>query len=195
MTKTGNNFFIRFYHNASRDIRVLLAMFYLFAVSIGMLFMYFRYAVFGIHIFNHADVFDFLIAPFSDIRIIVFAVFALVLPYLISWLDTIWKRKYPRSYHIAHLGLPRFAWFKYLRTGILVLAFIFLLVLAAIAYGNVTKDWVMRQPPVEVRFFDDEIKEGIMLGQTKYVIFLQVDGQNTVIPKTSLVKEIRKNDP
>ncbi len=52
----------------------------------------------------------------------------------------------------------------------------------------------MRQPPVEVRFFDDEIKEGIMLGQTKYVIFLKVDGQATAIPKTSLVKEIRKKN-
>jgi len=49
-----------------KELQTVITISYLFTVGIGMLFKYHKYDEFGINIFEYADVFDFLIAPFSD---------------------------------------------------------------------------------------------------------------------------------
>ncbi|MDR4988509.1 MAG: hypothetical protein RG741_06705 [Bacteroidales bacterium] len=191
MEQTGKTLLNSIYDNIIRDMRIVLALFYAFAVGIGMLFAYFRYAQFGINIFEYADLFDFLITPFSDYRIILFAAVSLVLAYGFIVFDSMWKRKFPRSYTIANFGLPKTPFFKFIRSAAYIFIIIFYLFVSAMTYGRVTRERVLKQPSIELRFFDDEIKEGKMIGKTKDVIFLLIDDSTTAIPTTSLVKEIR----
>ena len=53
-----------------KEIQTIMTIFYLLMIGIGMIYNYKKYALFGINIFEYADVFDFLIAPFKDFRII-----------------------------------------------------------------------------------------------------------------------------
>jgi hypothetical protein len=48
----------------------------------------------------------------------------------------------------------------------------------------------MDQPLTRIRFSDDEIKSGKMIGKTKDVVFLLSGDKVEAIPITSLVKEI-----
>ena len=56
-----------------KEIQTVITASYIIAVGIGMLFNYQKYSEFEINIFNYSDVFDFLIAPFSDFYILLFA--------------------------------------------------------------------------------------------------------------------------
>lgn len=56
-----------------KELQSVLTIIYLFAVGIGMLFEAEKFSEFGINIFEYADVFDFLTAPFSDAKILLYA--------------------------------------------------------------------------------------------------------------------------
>lgn len=56
------------YKTVITEIQTILTISYIFAVGIGMLFTFQKYSEFGINIFDYADVFDFLIAPFQISR-------------------------------------------------------------------------------------------------------------------------------
>lgn len=49
-----------------KEIETVITICYILAVGVGMLFNYKKFSKFGINKFDYADVFDFLIAPFSD---------------------------------------------------------------------------------------------------------------------------------
>lgn len=75
-------------------------------VAIGMLFEYHRYKIFGINIFQYADIFDFLIAPFKDFNIIsalLLIAFSLSIGHT---LDKIMK-KWPKFYDIVNFGITK----------------------------------------------------------------------------------------
>lgn len=65
---------------------------YLLMVGLGMLFNYQKYSEFGINIFEYADIFDFLIAPFEDVRIVYFSVIFLLIPFIFSGSILLWKK-------------------------------------------------------------------------------------------------------
>jgi hypothetical protein len=65
------------------------------------------------------------------------------------------------------------------------------LIIASRQYGKISKAEVLNQPLIKIRFSDNEIKRGKMIGKTNEVVFL-LSGENVeVIPITSLVKEIQ----
>ena len=71
------------------------------------------------------------------------------------------------------------------------LLFFLYLMIAADIYGDFTKEEIMNQEDIRIRFSDNEIKRGKMIGKTKDVIFLLNRSQVEAIPITSLVKEIK----
>ena len=93
-----------------KDFQTIITLFYLLAVGIGMLFNYQKFSAFGINIFEYADVFDFLIAPFSDYKIIVFAVFSLIVPYLLYLFDAYYKKNHSESYEKMNFGYDKKVW-------------------------------------------------------------------------------------
>jgi len=87
-----------------KEIQTVITISYILAVGIGMLFNFQKFSEFGINIFDYADVFDFLIAPFSDFKILLFTIISLTLTYFIFRGDLLWKRKFPKSYSKHSFG-------------------------------------------------------------------------------------------
>lgn len=173
-----------------KEIQTIISISYIVAVGIGMLFNYQKYILFGINIFDYADVFDFLISPFSDVKIISFTIVSIIMASVIVYADILWKKKFPNTYSRFNFGVDKKTWFttiRYVSTAALIVLY---LVIASEFYGKVTKEEILNQSAVRIRFSDDEIKKGKMIGKTNDVIFL-LNGDNVVaIPITSLVKEI-----
>ena len=173
-----------------KEIQTIISISYIAAVGIGMLFNYQKFIQFGINIFDYADVFDFLISPFSDVKILSFTIISILMALLIAYLDVSWKRKFPEAYSRFNLGWDEKSWFTGLRiisTGILIILY---LVIASGIYGKISRKEILNQTLTRIRFSDDEIKSGKMIGKTNDVIFLLSDEKVEAIPITSLVKEI-----
>ncbi len=173
-----------------KEIQTIISISYITAVAIGMLFNYQKFILFGINIFDYADVFDFLISPFSDFKILSFTLVSIVLASIILYLDVLWKRKYPESYSRLNLGVDQKPWFTPMRYISGAMLMILYLIISSGIYGKMSKKEILSQAPIEIRFSDDEIMSGKMIGKTNNVIFLLSDEDVRAIPITSLVKEI-----
>lgn len=182
------------YELVIKEIQTIISVSYIAAVGIGMLFNYQKFIQFRINIFDYADVFDFLISPFSDIKILSFTVISIILALLIVYLDVLWKKKFPKAYSRFNFRWDEKSWFTAMRllsTGILIILY---LIIASRQYGKISKEEVLNQSLTKIRFSDNEIKKGKMIGKTNDVIFLLSGEKVEVIPITSLVKEIHIAD-
>ncbi len=174
-----------------KEFQTVITIFYILTVGIGMLFNYKKFAEFGINIFEYGDVFDFLIAPFSDYKIVVFALLSMVVPYLLYILDKYYKKNHAKAYEKMNAGWGKKIWYQQLMKFSYIFLIIFYVYISAMVYGKVLKHQIIKQSPIEIRFSDNEIKKGIMIGKTKDVVFLLIGDKVEAIPITSLVKEIQ----
>jgi len=177
------------YEIVIKELQTIISILYIFAVGIGMLFNFQKFSEFGINIFEFVDIFDFLIAPFSDFKILLFVIISLTLTYLLFRLDVFWKAKYPKAYSKISFGWDKKNWynsFRYLSFGLL---FIYYLYLSSNKYGEISKKQILNQSTIKIRFNDNEIKTGKMIGKTRDIIFLLNDKKVEAIPITSAVKE------
>lgn len=181
------------YEKIIKEIQTILTISYLLMVAVGMLFNYHKYAQFGINIFDYADVFDFLIAPFSDPKILLFSVGSVFISYLIIRLDFALKKMFPRWYSISNFGLDKRKWFETYRTILLSSVFIIYLFIAASSYGGITAKKIRDQKPITITFQDDSIKKGILIGKTKDVLFILNNCKVDAIPISASVKEYQAN--
>ena len=179
------------YELVIKEVQTIISISYILAVAIGMLFNFQKFSEFGINIFDYADVFDFLIAPFSDFKILLFTIISLSISYLIYRLDSYWKRKFPKSYSKQTFGWDKKRWYNTFRYLSFTIVFILYLYISADKYGRISKDQILNQSSINIRFSDNEIKTGKMIGKTKDVVFLLTSEAVEAIPITSLVKEIR----
>lgn len=168
----------------------ILTLSYVLTVGIGMMFNYQKYSEFGINIFSYSDVFDFLIAPFSDFNILLFSVASMAVAFLLMRFDMTWKKKYPKSYSFFSFGLARKKWYDTVRYVSFVIGFVYYLYTAADLYGQFTQKSIEQQTPISIRYMDNEMITGKEIGKTQDVIFLLVGKKVIAIPTTSLVKEI-----
>ena len=178
------------YELVIKEVQTIISISYVVAVGIGMLFNYQKYMQFGINIFDYADVFDFLISPFSDVKILSFTVISILLALLIAYLDILWKKKFPEAYSRFNLGWDEKSWFTTMRIISTAVLIVLYLIIASGIYGKISREEVLNQPLTRIRFSDDEIKTGKMIGKTNDVVFLLSGDKVKAIPITSLVKEI-----
>lgn len=172
-----------------KDFQIIISISYLLLVAVGMFFTHKKYAVFGIDIFEYADVFDFLIAPFSDVKILWFTALTLLLIFIVILLDVFWKSKSPVSYSKMYLKIDKKSWFKTFRFGSFLLLLFFYLNISANIYGESSKKEILTKSPVAIKYTDNTILKGIIIGKTKEVLFVLEDQTVKVIPITSTVKE------
>jgi hypothetical protein len=177
------------YESIFREIQGIISVFYILAVAIGMLFNYQKYSEFGINIFDYADIFEFLVAPFSDVIILLFTVGSSLLVYLIYRADIFTEKKFTTTYSRLVFHLNKKLYYNYYRYFSFVFLFFIYLHISADFYGQLTARKIKEQTPISIRFVDDEIKEGIIIGNTKQVIFLLEGEKVKAIPFTTLVKE------
>ncbi|WP_347175170.1 hypothetical protein [Polaribacter uvawellassae] len=179
------------YESIIKEIQTVITASYIIAVGIGMLFNYQKYSEFDINIFNYSDVFDFLIAPFSDFYILLFATASILFVSILIKLDTLWKNKWPKSYSKASFGIDKKSWYKTYRIVLFIISFFLYLYLSADSYGKYTKDRINNLNDISIKLADNEIKSGKLIGKTKDVIFLLNNENVYAIPISSLVKEIK----
>lgn len=177
------------YEKIIHELQTLITIGYIGAVGIGMLFNYHKYEEFGINIFDYADVFDFLIAPFSDLYILLFTIASLFVVYLFFRFDTWQKRKFPNTYSKMNLGMDKKSWWDPLRIFMFLSVFIVYLYLAADFYGEFSSNKIKKRPSIQLRFSDNEIKKGILIGKTREILFLLNNEKVDAVPISSLVKE------
>jgi len=178
------------YELVIKEIQTFLTVSYLIMIGIGMLFNSQKYSEFEINIFQYSSLFDYLISPFEDLRIIIFSFFTLIFTYLIFYIDKWMRRKTPKLYSIFHFGLSKKSWFDFYLSIIFTIVFIFYLLISADFYGKVSKKNILLQDKVTIKYVDDKEIEGILIGKTTDVLFLKREEKIVVIPYTSVVKEI-----
>jgi len=174
-----------------KEIQTIITLLYLLAVGIGMLFNHQKYSEFDINIFSYSDVFDFLIAPFADFNISLFALTSSTIMFLLLRIDLFWGKKFPKSYSSAIFGLDRKKWYNSFRYITFAIGFIVYLYLSADFYGKFTKNVIENSEPITIRFEDNEVKSGKLIGKTKDILFLLKNDGVEAIPITSVVKEIK----
>jgi len=172
------------------QIQGIVPLAYAFMVAIGMLFEYHRYKAFGINIFQYADIFDFLIAPFKDFNIIG-ALFLITFSMCLGHSLDKFMRKWPKLYHVANFGMSKKSWFdNYVRATFILLIFSLLFYasssLAERNYNQVKSD----KNQVQLLYADNEKFKGSLIGKTKEVVFLFSNDKVTIVPSTAFIKKI-----
>lgn len=174
-----------------KEIQTIISVSYVFIVGVGMLFNYQKYSEFDINIFSYSDVFDFLIAPFGDVYILLFSTASIVFVAVLFKLDSLWKNKRPKSYTRFNFKLNKKPWFNAYRLVLFSGSVILYLALAADYYGKYAKKRVLEGGTTSVVFTDNDVKSGKLIGKTKDVVFLLSKGSVLAIPINSSVKEIK----
>lgn len=177
------------YQSAVKDFQTVISVLYILAVAIGMLFSYKKYIPFGVNIFDYADIFDFLIAPFSDPIILFFTLISFLLVYSLYLIDLWWRKRYPVMYSKMSFGLDKKSWYSVIRYLSFLSVLLLYLYSSAEYYGLLTNKKIKAQTTINLRFSDNETINGIMIGKTKEIIFFLNNGKVTAVPITSLVKE------
>lgn len=173
-----------------KEIQTIITVLYLLMIGIGMLFKYHLYLNFGINIFEYADIFDFLIAPFQDSFIMGLAFLATVIPIITYNLDVWWLKKYPESYTKSNFGWNKKPWFntyRYIAFGLLWFSAILNF---ALIYADSVKHDIKSQESITILYENGESTTGKMIGKTKEMLFLLEEEKVKIIPITSMVKEI-----
>lgn len=174
-----------------KELQTIISVFYILMVGIGMLFEYKRYVLFGINIFDYADVFDFLIAPFKSPRIFLFILLSLIIAYAVFKLDVFLQAKMPRFYRISSFGWDKKPWypvFRYFSVTLVFITYVFLS--SGISAKNYKSGFHKDANEIEVIYSDNSKMVGNMIGKTNETLFLLVDNRVKVVPINSLVKEI-----
>ncbi len=174
-----------------KELQTVITVSYIITVGIGMLFNYHKYAKFEINIFDYADVFDFLIAPFSDFYILFFATASILFVTILFKLDSLWKDKWPKFYSLSNFGIDKKSWFNTFRIILFIVCLVIYLFSSASYYARYTENKIQEQQDITVKLADNEIKSGKLIGKTKDVIFLLHEENVYAIPISSFVKEIK----
>ncbi|HZW78520.1 MAG TPA: hypothetical protein VFF21_09480 [Flavobacteriaceae bacterium] len=176
------------FHFIRKEIQNILAVSYVLIVAIGMLFTHKKYSEFGINIFDYADVFDFLIAPFSDMRILLFSGITLFIVFLVVRSDIFLRAKYPRTYSKFNFGLEKKRFYVWVQSGTFTFLLILYLTNSASIYGNIAKKEVLKSASVELQYIDGEQIQGKIIGKTQQVLFLLEGETVKAVPILSTVK-------
>lgn len=175
-----------------KDLQTYISGFYILLVGIGMVFEYFKYELFDINIFEYANIFDFLIAPFRDPVIFIFVFVSVALIYVVYIFDTWFKNKFGRVYSVLALRLDKRSWFESIRRLLAIgLGGIYIFMSAQIRGAENKKRMERREEKIEIVFSDNDIIKGVEIGKTDEVIFLKNGDLISVIPYKSIVKKIR----
>lgn len=190
MKKNDEGLIKNSYERIIGEIQTLLTITYIITVGIGMLFSFQKYRHFGINIFDYADVFDFLITPFSDFKVLMFSVISAVFCLSIIRIDIYMKNNKPKYYSRVNFGMDKKKWFEHFRYSFYTFTVLFYLYGSSYIYGSLTKNIIEKQNTIDVKFNDGEITSGILIGKTSEILFLKKNEKIIAIPIKSMIKEI-----
>lgn len=173
-----------------KELQSVVTIFYLFLVGMGMLFKHQKFSEFGINIFQYADIFDFLIAPFQDSIIVLFTLASLTFIYILFKLDSIWEKKCPRIYSIFSFGLNKKSWHRTYKLFTFIIALVAYLYFAADFYGRLVYSSINEKEKYKIHYTDDKTISGNLIGKSNNILFLWVDKKVKILPITDSVREM-----
>ena len=177
------------YEKIIKEFQTIISTFYLLLLGIGMLFSYSHYAAFGINIFEYADVFDFLIKPFQDIKIFFLGLFVILWSYIWFKFDIFIYKKFPKFYRIMNFGInPN--WWSRNRKSLYFFMGIVLLCCYAYLESSDVKRTIKNSSVVHIIFVDSQEIEGLQIGKISETFFLLEGNDVKAIPIFN-IKEIQ----
>ncbi|WP_193323767.1 hypothetical protein [Marinifilum sp. N1E240] len=171
-----------------KELQSVVTVFYLFMVGMGMLFKHQKFSEFGINIFQYADVFDFLIAPFQDFIIVLFTFASLTLIYLLYKFDKFLEKKFPKSYSVFSFGLSRKSWHTTYKKITFMLGLMAYLYFAADYYGELSHSSINSKEKYKIHYIDSKTISGNLIGKNNNVIFLWVNQRVKILPITDAIR-------
>ena len=174
------------------EVQTIIYLFYGFLVGLGMLYNYFRYREFGINIFEYAGVLDFLIAPFSDLRILLMAASISLFCYIFYRFDLWVAARFPRLYNIMAFGQAGRKGYHKFRNLSVSLLLLWGIAVYAIAYGSISEREVRDSAPITLIYNDGSEDSGRMIGKTSEVyLLLKGDDSVEVIPLSGDLRKVK----
>ena len=173
-----------------KQAQTVVTFVYLIMVGVGMLYYHQKYSEFDINIFQYADIFYFLVAPFEDVFIFFLCAVAVILFFMGYAFDGFIQRKMPRFYTAMYLGANKQSWFKKAQAISWPVTFVLLLVIYSEVYGERARRIVLESSPISITFADSQKMSGQMIGKTDGTLFLLHGTEVKAIPLNSEVKEI-----
>lgn len=173
-----------------KQAQTFLTLAYLTMVGVGMLFYHQKYSQFDINIFQYADIFYFLIAPFEDVFILLLCFVVVAIFFGVYALDGFLKEKMPRTYMVFSLGTNKSKWFEKWQPVSWLIMFVTLFVIYAQIYGDRARKNVLESQPIAITFTNGETLSGLMIGKTDSTLFLLQESYVKAIPLGAEVKEI-----
>ena len=187
-----------------KTIQTIVVALYGFAIIMGMIFSSAKYQAYDINIFEFADILDFLVYPFLDIKSVAYYGFLpIIIIYLAYSLDR-YLLKNHFDFYSKYLS-PKF-FRKNLKTSwyaqtqkITLLTIPLYLVINYFFYYDIhlnEPDYKLYQP-MEIKMQNGETKKGFLLGKVKDVIFfINLDSISNgkeviIIPYQESVTEIK----
>lgn len=175
--------------NKLKEPQILISLLYALAVGIGMIFNYSKYKLYGINIFDYADLTDFLLAPFSDLTILFSSISLLIFAFIFYYLDAAIKAKYPKFYDFNFLKKVKYANLSALIT---LAVFITAITVFAKQYSKKQFKNIDQEKNITIQTKNNIIK-GKYLGKTKDVLFVIEDCEVKIIPITSNIDFYKLN--
>jgi hypothetical protein len=177
-----------------KELQSVVTIFYLFLVGTGMLFKHQKFSEFGINIFQYADIFDFLIAPFQDSIIILFTLITVTFVYLIYKADAFLGKVLPRFYTIISLGLNKKSWHTTYKIVTFSFALVAYMYFAADFYGRLFRTSVNDKEQYKINYTDDKTISGNLIGKNNNVIFLWTNNKVKILPITDAIRTMEIED-
>jgi len=174
-----------------KEFQTVLTVGYLLLIGMGMIFNFFKYWLFGINIFEHAGIFDFLIAPFQDIKIIAFTLIPILFVIFLRWYDKVFEKKFPKWYTWGNFGMNKLSWYNKAKKNLFIFSGVAYVLFGVAKYGFDKESAIKNSNEISIEYMDGEIRKGKVIGKTQSVVFLLQGEDVKVIPLNDGIREIR----
>lgn len=161
--------------------QVLLSLLYITAISIGMIFNYAKFKVFGINIFDYADLTDFILFPFSDLKVLVLTLVVAIICLLLFYLDLKLRDIFPNIFNQKIISKKQHKIGSILLSIVLFIAFIFII---SEKYSKNFYANILLSDNITIYTKTQEFT-GKYVGKTNDVIFIYQDKKLKIFPITS----------
>ena len=163
--------------------QVLLSLLYITAISIGMIFNYAKFKVFGINIFDYADLTDFILFPFSDLKVLVLTLVVAIICLLLFYLDLKLRDIFPNIFNQKIISKKQHKIGSILLSIVLFIAFIFII---SEKYSKNFYANILLSDNITIYTKTQEFT-GKYVGKTNDVIFIYQDKKLKIFPITSTI--------
>ncbi len=114
-----------------KDLSFSLTLCYISLIAVGMIFDMVLYSFFKINIANYSDISDFLLAPFRDLKILVFTIGTILILHWITEFDIWLEKKHPKWHKMFYYGIDKEKFQKsFSGNGMYVILFLYIFMAA-----------------------------------------------------------------